>query len=480
MKTKEESTLQFSTKNSLAKTNQANRTQILEIITFYGLLCVIFLAAIPYGTAETWFKLLFVFLACFFTIFRVIDGLINNIPIFSNKLFFAPLFGLILLAVFQIIPFNKVFDLSHQTTFPLSMNVYATKNFILILFGLLITGEALLQYTNSEQKLRNLVYLVLIISIGSTLFGFARVLFLDDENNFLSFYFNNKIQFAQFVNHNHYAYLMEMSLGLLVGLQLKSNLPQWQKPLFWLMTAISCFAIIWINSRGGILSMVGLSLFAVLLYFFTPPKDSYFEVISKTQKPQKRKYLKPILTTILFSSLLFGFAAFIISFVGGDPVVNRIESIQQEITESNAGKTSRREIWLSTMELIKANPVSGVGFGAYSTAITAYDTSSGDLALQQAHNDYLEILANGGIIAFILMLIFIILLIKKINVQIKSGNSFRRASCFGATIGIFGIMLHSIVEFGLHIIINALILIILIVIATAKISSKNIKPTEDY
>ena len=473
MKTKDELILQPSQKPPLAK-----KTNVFEKISFYGIVGIIFLAAIPYGTVEPWFKLLFVFLTCVFVVFRILDGIITNTPIFSNKLFFAPLLGILLLAVFQIIPFSA-FSQSPFFQSPVSVDVFETKNFILVFVGLLITGEILLLYTTSEKRMRHLVYLVFAISLGSTLFGFARVLFLDGGNNFLSSYFNKKIQFAQFVNQNHYAYLVEMNLGLLLGLQLKTKLEQWQKPLYWIMTAISCFSIIWINSRGAILSMVGLSLFTVLLYFFTRQKDYYVKMDSPRRISWKQKYLKPILTAILFSSLLFGFAAFIVSFVGGDPVVSRIETIQAEINENKSGKTSRREIWLATLELIKENPILGVGFGGYPIAITAFDKSSGELALQQAHNDYLEVLASGGIVAFGLLLIFIILLFKRISLQIKSGNNFRQGICFGATVGIFGIMLHSMVEFGLHIIINALVLIILIVLATAKINSRNIKQTED-
>lgn len=473
MRTKEELKLQSSEKPAVAESVSARVAQILENIAFYGLLGVVFFAAIPYGTVEPWFKLLFVFLICIFVVFRIFEGKLTNTPIFSNKLFFAPLLGILLLAIVQIIPFQRITNLFNFQS-PISLDTYVTKNFILVFFGLILVGESLLRYTTSEKRLRQLIYLVLGISISSTLFGFIRILFLDGGNNFLSSFFYEKIQFAQFVNKNHYAYLVEMSLGLLLGLQLKTKLEQWQKPIYWLMTGLSCFSIIWINSRGAILSMVGLSIFAVLLYFFTK-NDVYYELDTKPQKSRNRKYLKPILTAILFSSLLFGFAAFIISFVGSDSVVNRIETIQEEMAESKTGKISRREIWLATFELIKANPVVGVGFGAYPLAITAYDKSSGELALQQAHNDYLEVLANGGIIAFTLMLIFIILLIKKISVQINSGSSLRRASCFGATVGIFGIMLHSLVDFGLHIIINALILIILVVLATAKINPRSEK-----
>lgn len=462
----------LSENQTLNKKYKGRKFAILGKITFYSLFVIIFLAAIPYGTVEPWFKLLFVFLVCCLAILRIIDGIIRNTPIFSNKLFFAPLIGILLLAIIQIIPFQEINTLSTIFPIQISLNIYETKNFILVFLGLLITSEILFNYANSEKRLRHLIYLVFTISIGSTLFGFARILLLNAENNFLSIYLNSRIQFAQFVNQNHYAFLVEMCLGLLLGLQLRSDLEKWQKPFYWIMTVISFFSIIWINSRGAILSIVGMCIFAVFLHFFTR-NNIYFEKRRKKHTSWRKKYLKPILISCLFSFILFGFAVFIISFVGGDPVADRIESIQTELAQAPQGKISRKEIWLATIDLIKEYPIFGVGFGAYSVGITKHDKSSGNLALQQAHNDYLEILANGGIIAFVLFLFFFILLIQRILVQIKSESTFRQASCFGATLGIFGIMLHSMVDFGLHIIINALILIILIVIASARIEPRN-------
>jgi hypothetical protein len=52
--------------------------------------------------------------------------------------------------------------------------------------------------------------------------------------------------------------------------------------------------------------------------------------------------------------------------------------------------------------------------------------------------------------------------------DLQSTNRFRRAACFGATIGIIGVAVHSPVDFGLHMMINALIFTTLIVIATSK------------
>jgi O-antigen ligase len=44
----------------------------------------------------------------------------------------------------------------------------------------------------------------------------------------------------------------------------------------------------------------------------------------------------------------------------------------------------------------------GVGFAGYSVAIPRYLKSSGEWTPQQAHNEYLEVLASGGAVGALL------------------------------------------------------------------------------
>jgi O-antigen ligase len=110
--------------------------------------------------------------------------------------------------------------------------------------------------------------------------------------------------------------------------------------------------------------------------------------------------------------------------------------------------------------------VTGIGFGAYWVAITQYYDVPGQKRPYQAHNDYLELLVSGGVIGVALGLWFIIALLKKVRETLRTKDAFRRAACLGALTGLFGIAVHSIVDFGLHITINALFCVGLIVIAT--------------
>src|SRR2546425_10279412 len=68
-----------------------------------------------------------------------------------------------------------------------------------------------------------------------------------------------------------------------------------------------------------------------------------------------------------------------------------------ESTEAREGVT-RVKIWRDTIKMFQANPIAGVGMGGYWTAIPSYHQAPGSMTPQQAHNDYLELVASGGIL----------------------------------------------------------------------------------
>lgn len=434
----------------------------LESTAFYLLLTFIVLSAIPYGTVESWSRSFFVLSICLIAAIRVAAIFLNGSPLFSNGSPIFPLAGLLGLAIIQIIPWS--FASSGGT---ISLDTEATKNFILIFSGLIIAAEILLSLTTTQKRLKSLIMLVFIVGLGSALFGVFRVYFFNNSKTGFSSYFSVGEGFAQFINRNHFVYLTEMTIGLMLGLLIKGSLSEKYKFLFWVATGFLILVTISVNSRGGIISLTAIFIIAGIIHFLTQ--------LNKKKHNKNKKIKNGILPKLLISSAIactvFIIAVFTVAFVGGDTVTTRIESIQNEVGENQEKRVNRLAIWKPTLEIIKERPLLGVGFGGYSAAITQYDKSSGKFSIQQAHNDYLEILANGGIIAFIFVLIFGYIFINKATKQLKSRSPLRRASCFGAILGIIGVAIHNFVDFGLHPLINAMIFTVLVVIATAKIPS---------
>jgi O-antigen ligase len=123
--------------------------------------------------------------------------------------------------------------------------------------------------------------------------------------------------------------------------------------------------------------------------------------------------------------------------------------------------------------MFAAHPILGVGLGGYWIGITAYHDASGLMTPQEAHNDYLELLSSGGVIGFALGVWFVVAVVRKARENLLAENGYMRAVRFGAILGIAGVAAHSLVDFGLHIMVNAVVLLILIAIATSSIRSNS-------
>jgi O-antigen ligase len=169
------------------------------------------------------------------------------------------------------------------------------------------------------------------------------------------------------------------------------------------------------------------------------------------------------LIVCLIAVLIYG-----VGWIGGEPVVSNLEHATTDFTQQqmdNNANTSRKEIWSATWRMIKANPIAGVGFGGYWIAIARYHQASGQMTPQQAHNDYLEIMAAGGLIGLALVAWFAAIFIQRSAQYRKSESPYSRGLCVGALTGVFGVGLHSFVDFGLHITVNAIVVLVLITVA---------------
>jgi O-antigen ligase len=128
--------------------------------------------------------------------------------------------------------------------------------------------------------------------------------------------------------------------------------------------------------------------------------------------------------------------------------------------------TGRAHFWAVTLDIIKAHPVIGTGLGAFGVIYTRYDTRNGLFRLEQAHNDYLQVLSDAGIVGGVLALSFVLLLFYKALSRARSRDDFRRGVALAALSGCFAVLVHSFFDFTLHTTSNALLFLVLAAIAT--------------
>lgn len=449
----------------------------IDALVFYGLLAIIAGAAIPYGTVQPWWKS--IFQCAVFTLAGlslVVKLMRRESPSYKSLLSYQllwPVLALIAFAFLQTLPAPRFLLTATDQRTTLSADVFQTRQFIVQLVALLAVAWLLLTHTNTRGRMRRLVELVIGVGVLSALFGLWR----QASQHGVGFGLPGLrpgFGYAQFINANHFAFLMELALGLTLGTIVCRGVRGRRLAAYLAAAILMWIALVLANSRGGILSLFCQVLFLGLM--FSVGRDSrYAEGRSgKVAGGLLRASRTVVARGVLVAALLVGTITTVV-LVGGDPLAGRVDSLAVEL-DPNAAETFtlRPNIWRATWHMIKDHPVAGVGLGGYWIAITKYHTGSGETTPQEAHNDYLELLASGGVIGLGIGIWFAIALVrtaqKKLNKlrAAEPGNSFARAVTVGALAGILPVAVHSLVDFGLHITINAVMFTVMVAIVCVR------------
>jgi len=449
--------------------------EVLGKIVFISLLALIAFTAIPYGTAEAWWKAFFVCAVFTLCLLWLSEGSLSKAwlqGVSDSRSVIVPVVALALFAFLQTVPVGNVgvgqFPtpgvIAESPWNAISADPYQTRFFGLQLLGLAMAAVLLFRYVSTERRLRTVINVVIAVAVASAVFGILRQTTQHSPGFGLPLIAPGQ-GYGQFVNRNHFAFLMEMALGLTLGLVLGGGVKREQALIYFAALLPLWTALVVCGSRGGLIAMLAQVFTAVLLFGSVARRESSKPTNSKALNFLRSKPAQLALLVILICGVLFGTL-----WLGGDQLASRVASTSSEFEtgrESREG-VKRNEVWSTTWKMFAAHPILGVGMGAYWARVPEYHDASGTMTPQEAHNDYLELLASGGLVGLGLGIWFAMSLFRATRENLRSANRFRRAACFGASIAIAGVAVHSLVDFGLHMIVNALVFTTLVVIAASK------------
>ena len=416
---------------------------------FGALLCALVLAPIPYGTVEPWWKAAFICVVLSVAIVSFLEIVINNSLRQIPAKVLLPLLALTLFAFLQ--SWTRI-----------SADFFQTRFFALQLAALTAFLALLYRYALTEKRTRILLYTVIAVAVASAVFGILRQT-TQQQTGFALPLLKPGQGFAQFVNKNHFAYLMEMAFGLGIGLLIGERAKQNRVLVHAALLLPIWFGLVLSNSRGGILAMLTQVVIAALLL-------TTFR--SEGSRTPRLLAVRAALVVMLVAGVLFGTL-----WIGGDRLVSTIEAAGSDMSVNTAVErdgASRNEIWRASAKLFAAHPVLGVGLGAYWPNISAHHDASGALVPQEAHNDYLELLASAGLVGLVLGAWFIVSVFRMARRNLLESSGFVRAARLGAILGLAGVAVHSLFDFGLHLFGNAFVFMTLILIATAQIDARKV------
>lgn len=429
---------------------------LLNKLVFGSLLTLIVITPIPYGTVEPWWKAAFVCAVFAICILALIDN-----PIYvPNKSILLPMLALAALAFIQTLSLGSRTEANLTVWNAISADPYQTRFFALQMLALTAFLALLYRYASTERRVRVLVYTVIAIAVASAIFGILRQS-TQQQTGFILPLLKPAQGYGQFINKNHFAYLMEMAFGLGLGIILGGGVKRDRLMIYVAILLPIWTALVLANSRGGVLAMITQIVIAVLLLTSVRALSEGYQF----QKITQSIAIRALLVVVLFAGIILGTI-----WVGGDRLATNFEGTGSEFTTDTLRQgASRNEIWRATLKMFAAHPILGAGLGGYWIGITAYHDASGLMTPQEAHNDYLELLSSGGVIGFALGIWFVVAVIHKARENLLVDVGYMRAVRLGAILGIAGVAAHSLVDFGLHIIVNAVVFLTLIMMATTSL-----------
>lgn len=342
-------------------------------------------------------------------------------------------------------------------SFSLSLDPAETKRLALYSGCLWLFFMMTVLLLDTPQRVRTVFLAIVIFGVIQALYGSFMTLSGLEYGFFMKKTAYLGRATGTFVNRNHLAGYLEMCLavgiGLLVGsLQHKSGGglrmklarsietllgPKMRLRIF---LALMVIALVLTRSRmGNSAFFIALPLCGVLMMVV------------------RRKIHKGAL--ILIVSLMLVDFFIVGQWFGFEEVVDRLENTSTE-TET------RDEVIRDTITMIRDYPATGTGLGSYYSAFPQYQGPDVRGYYDHAHNDYLEFAAELGLIGFLpLAGLVIFSLIKSIGSMAKRHDHLARGVAFAATMGMISLLIHSAVDFNLHIPANALLFIAILAFA---------------
>ena len=420
-------------------------------------ICVaIVLSALAYGTVHYWALGLFNLGALTVLILWVLDAWrLGNFRV-SRNLLQLPLLGALGLGLIQLLPLREItaagvgaFGLSNTLT----MDPNSTRLVLVQLTTLLIYFAATLVFIDTPHRLHVMVRTIMIFGFVLALFGLTQS-FTSPTKVYWIRELNQSTAFGPFINRHHFAGYMELTIALPLGLVFAGAIEKEKWLLYLFVAGLMGVALVMTASRGGIISLVAEILFLITVTaIWRKQSDKRLRRSSRL----KRIAARAAMATALLVSLFLG-----VVLLGGEFSINRfIDSVN-----TDDPTTGRAHFWSVTLNIIQAYPYLGTGLGSYGVIYTQHDSRNGLFRLEQAHNDYLQVLSDGGVVGGALALSFVALLFYKAIVRAKSRDDFRRGVALAALSGCFGVLIHSFFDFTLHTTSNALLFLVLAALAT--------------
>jgi putative inorganic carbon (HCO3(-)) transporter len=244
--------------------------------------------------------------------------------------------------------------------------------------------------------------------------------------------------FGPFFNRNHFATWVIMALPFCLGymaarsgknaeppdhVAMRTRLAHAIDPrTAWLMTAalLMSVALLLSLSRAGLLAIAVSGGVTLMLH-------------GRSLAPQRRR------------GWLIGAAAVVLLGLAWADV----PALRERMAGTQTGLANRFVIWRESAPVVRDFWLTGTGAGTYQEAMFVYQRSDRTVFFNQAHNHYLQVATEGGVVLLIAVGFAIVTLVRIGRARVKDDTSGMVWIRIGAACGLFAVALQSVWETGL-------------------------------
>lgn len=423
-----------------AKTLALDQRPLDSVLTG-GLLIVLIFGVLAFGAADTWAtSLLEIGSALLFGLWAVQQLVAGRVVVRRNPLYGAVVGFALLIAA--------------QLAMRITIYRYATLEEALryCAYGMLFFVAAqVLRHSAQIQR-----FAIVLTGFGALLsiFAIAQDLTTKDHIYWTVHPVFPAWAFGPYVNHNHWAGLMELLSPIPLVLLADRNRRRPVQALLAFATLLMTSTIFLCGSRGGMMAITCEAFFLC--------------TVLMARSEQRRSHL------LLVAAAAISLVAFV-AWVNGPRVAARIGEVQDIQSDISGTEWGRLVIYKDTLRMAKARPIAGWGLDTFSIMNQEFRSFYTAKVIDHAHNDYLQVLAETGLIGFGFVVWFIVQLFRS---GLQQGWEEQTTATYARLAGLtacVGILVHSLVDFNLHIPANAAMFYVMAALATAPVLAPRVR-----
>lgn len=333
-----------------------------------------------------------------------------------------------------------------QLIFHRTASIYDTRMQFQLLMMYLILILLLPHAFYRMSHWRGLLWFLMSLSFFVSVFGILQQLTFNGKLYWFRVMRYGGIPFGPYVNRNHFAGFAEILIPVALVPLVLGKVRRERLFLVSLFALVPIVALFLSASRGGIISFVAelVILFALLLV-----------------RRIRSKYM-------LAGGVLVLVAILAVSWIGVQQVLQRFTDYKALDVSVGKRASMRQDTW----HIFLDHPTLGTGLGTLQMVFPPYETGYDAKIVNHTHNDYLEALAETGVAGALCCAWFLgVLFLESVRGLKELGSSFGAALNLSGLVGCCGLLVHSLVDFNLHIPANALLFFVAAHLATSRVQN---------